>query len=138
MTEGVAGTITIVAAIILDSAGRLLLVRKRHTTAFMLPGGKIESGEAHLATLARELHEETGCTLEPGAAYLGTHSAAAANEPNYRVEAHLYRAAVHGEVRPRAEIEALLWVDPHDTGDLILAAMAREFALPLARTLTAR
>jgi hypothetical protein len=33
------GTIQIVAALIRDGAGRVLLVRKRGTTAFMQPGG---------------------------------------------------------------------------------------------------
>ncbi len=132
------GKITIAAAIILDESGRILLVRKRNTSAFMLPGGKIETGEAHLATLARELREETGCVLQPGATYLCTPLADAANEPGYLVEAHLYHAAVLGEVRPCAEIEAVLWADPSNPGDLNLAPMAREFALPLARTLAPR
>ena len=39
------GTIEIVAALIRDRAGRVLLVRKRGTTAFMQPGGKRDSGE---------------------------------------------------------------------------------------------
>ena len=37
--------IRIVAAVIVDEAGRLLLVRKRGTQAFMQPGGKIAPGE---------------------------------------------------------------------------------------------
>jgi 8-oxo-dGTP pyrophosphatase MutT (NUDIX family) len=40
-----AGTIKVVAALISDDAGRVLLVRKRGTTAFMQPGGKRDAGE---------------------------------------------------------------------------------------------
>ena len=42
----VAGTIEIVAALIRDDAGRVLLVRKRGTTAFMQPGGKRDFASA--------------------------------------------------------------------------------------------
>ena len=48
------------AAVITDDAGRLLLVRKTGTTAFMQPGGKPELGESASQTLSRELAEELG------------------------------------------------------------------------------
>lgn len=50
--------ISIVAAVAINSEGRLLLVRKRGTTAFMQPGGKLEPKESHTAALCRELAEE--------------------------------------------------------------------------------
>ena len=55
------GTIEIVAALIRDDAGRVLLVRKRGTTAFMQPGGKRDAGEDDAAALMREIGEELGC-----------------------------------------------------------------------------
>ena len=55
--------IDIVAALIRDPAGRVLLVRKRGTTAFMQPGGKRDSGEDDFTALAREIDEELGCRL---------------------------------------------------------------------------
>jgi len=57
------GTIRIVAALIRDEAGRVLLVRKRGTTAFMQPGGKRDPGEDDMAALAREIAEELGCCM---------------------------------------------------------------------------
>ena len=48
----------IAVALLTDAAGRLFLVRKRNTAAFMQPGGKIEAGEDALATLRRELHAD--------------------------------------------------------------------------------
>ena len=46
--------IRVAAAVVTDDAGRFLLVRKRGTTAFMQPGGKIEPGEDPRAALVRE------------------------------------------------------------------------------------
>ena len=46
--------IIIAAAIITDSQGRCLLVRKRGTEYFMQPGGKPEIGETPHAALIRE------------------------------------------------------------------------------------
>ena len=62
-----ARTIRIAAAIIRDDGGRLLLVRKRGTKAFMQAGGKIEPGELPAAALARELREELGIVVDAGA-----------------------------------------------------------------------
>ena len=58
-----AGTIKIVAALIRDDAGRVLLVRKRGTIAFMQPGGKRDPGEDDMTALAREIAEELGCCV---------------------------------------------------------------------------
>lgn len=55
--------IRIVAAVILNSAGELLLVRKRGTRMFMQPGGKFEPGETSEQALIRELREELGFEL---------------------------------------------------------------------------
>lgn len=49
--------IRISAAVIVDAEGRILVVRKRGTTAFMQPGGKIDPGETALAAVRRELVE---------------------------------------------------------------------------------
>ena len=51
-------TLHIAAACLFDEQGRLLLVRKRNTRFFMLPGGKREADEDALSALERELLEE--------------------------------------------------------------------------------
>jgi len=126
--------IRIVAATIRDDAGRLLLVRKQGTQAFMLPGGKREPQEDDAATLARELHEELGCTLRPGSLrYLTTLSAPAANEPGHMVEAALYTVALVGTPSVSAEIAELRWIDLDPPPDLPLAPLARDGVIPLLR-----
>ena len=100
------GTIKIVAALIRDDAGRVLLVRKRGTAAFMQPGGKRDVGEDDIAALSREISEELGCGLVPASVRsLGEFDAAAANEPGFRVEANLYRVDVAGDITPSQEID---------------------------------
>jgi 8-oxo-dGTP pyrophosphatase MutT (NUDIX family) len=73
--------IRIAAALIDDGEGRLLLVRKAGTAAFMQAGGKIEGGEAAESALHRELGEELNWTPDCAPAFLGTFTAPAANEP---------------------------------------------------------
>ena len=133
-------TIDIVAAVIRDEAGRVLLVRKRGTTAFMQPGGKRDPGEYDSETLAREIDEELGCQLVPGSIRpLGEFDAISANEPGFRVRASLYEIAVAGDIAPKAEIETMLWIDPAAPADIPLAPLTRDHVLPLAmRTNAAR
>ena len=125
--------IGIVAAMIRDGEGRVLLVRKRGAQVFQQPGGKRDPGDRDdLHTLARELREELGCVMRrDGAKLLGRFSAPAANEPDCVVEAVVYEVAIDGPCAARAEIEALHWVDPADPGDLPIARLSREQLLPL-------
>jgi len=127
--------IRVVAALIVgEPQGRVLLVRKRGTRAFMQPGGKREPDESDLDALARELREELGCKFAPSAAvFEGLFTAESANEPGHAVEAALYRIRLLQGVRPRAEIEEIVWVDPRNAGDLELAPLTRQFVLPLAQ-----
>jgi len=57
--------IRIVAALVQDEYGRVLLVRKRGTQAFMQPGGKLRDSESDLVALERELTEELMCSVRP-------------------------------------------------------------------------
>ncbi|MGF7239588.1 MAG: NUDIX hydrolase [Frankia sp.] len=57
--------LTAVAGMIFDGAGRLLLTEVA-ARGHDLPGGHAEPGERPLATLRREVREETGLRLPPG------------------------------------------------------------------------
>lgn len=126
--------ISIVAALIRDEAGRLLLVRKRGTSAFMQPGGKRDAGESDVAALTREIDEELGCSVIAGSVRsLGLFDAPAANEPGFRVKAAVYAVDVDGPVMPQAEIEEAVWADAAMLSQLQLAPLTRDHVLPLAR-----
>ncbi|RLK52760.1 NUDIX hydrolase [Microbacterium telephonicum] len=123
--------IRVSAAVILDADDRLLLVRKRGTTAFMQPGGKPEPGEDAAQTLARELDEEIGIRLDPAHLRpLGEYRAHAANEPGFVVVADVFVADI-GDAEPviAAEIEELRWARRSDADDIEIAPLAREYFL---------
>jgi 8-oxo-dGTP diphosphatase len=125
--------ISVVAALIRDDAGRMLVVRKRGTEAFMQPGGKRDAGEDDLAALDREIGEELGCRMVPGSARsLGQFDCPAANEPGWRVQASVYAVNVRGAVVPQAEIAEVLWIDPLAPASIVLAPLTRDHVLPLA------
>ena len=125
--------ISVVAALIRDQEGRVLLVRKRGTAAFMQPGGKRDAGESDVAALSREIVEELGCrVLANSARSLGVFDCAAANEPGFQVRAAVYAVDIEGAVQPQAEIDQVVWVDPRALPDLPLAPLTRDHVLPLA------
>ncbi|EJM28973.1 NUDIX hydrolase [Pseudomonas sp. GM25] len=126
--------IRIAAALLLNPDGQTLLVRKRGTTAFMQPGGKIEPHELPVHALARELEEELGLVIDPEqASFLGQFSAPAANEPGFVVQAEIFQLTIDTEVSPAAEIEEVIWIDPATDGDVVLAPLTRDLILPFYR-----
>ncbi|CDG39063.1 MULTISPECIES: NUDIX hydrolase [Asaia] len=129
--------ITIAAALLHDGAGRLLLVRKRGTQAFMQPGGKIEPGETPLAALLREIDEELGIQPEARSChFIRQIEAPAANEPGHVVRANLFALPWSGPIIIAAEIEEACWVTPEEAQGLILAPLTREYVLPLHASLS--
>jgi uncharacterized protein (TIGR00730 family) len=131
--------IRIVAALAQDELGRVLLVRKKGTRAFMQPGGKLQDSESHLVALERELGEELRCSVRPGSSvFLGTFAAPAANESNCLVEAALYGVELVGPISAAPEIDEVAWADPYCFDEIELAPLTREKVLPLAARLFAR
>src|SRR3569623_1931471 len=64
------GTIACVGGLAYDEAGRLLLVQRANEPGrglWSVPGGRVEPGEDDAAALVREMHEETGLLVTPGA-----------------------------------------------------------------------
>ncbi len=121
--------ITVVGALISDAYGAILTVRKRGTSRFMLPGGKLEPGEDELSALARELGEELGITLR-SASHFGRFSAPAANEPGATVRSSCYVVEVEGEIAIQSEIEEMAWIDPKAPSELPIAPLLLREILP--------
>ena len=110
---------------------RLLVVRKKGTSSYILPGGKPENGEDDLQALAREIEEELGCQLNPATiVFLGCFSDAAADMVNTTVTVRLYTAQLVGDPSPQSEIENLKWFCPNAESGSSLAPSLQNHIVP--------
>lgn len=122
----------IAVALVSRSDGRTVLARKRGTTTFIQPGGKIEPGERPIDAVCREVREELGLRITPGElTFVGTFDGPAVNEPGCSVVAHAFRITTDATVHAAAEIEELMWIDPAEPGDRSIAPLTRDRFLPL-------
>jgi 8-oxo-dGTP diphosphatase len=121
----------VVAALVRDAAGRVLLTQRRADQPmplkWELPGGKIEPGEAPTAALAREVEEELGCLAEVGTIdEVIFHPYA-----DFDLLMLVYRCTLRGTPRAR-EVAALAWVAPSELGGYDLLPADRPLADRLA------
>jgi 8-oxo-dGTP diphosphatase len=132
-----APVIRIVAAVILNADGHLLLVRKRDTATFMQPGGKFEPGETSEEALSRELREELGFQLTANDfQYVGRFRAVAANEVGHVVDCDVHFTVVEAVGVAAAEIEELRWIDPLTFDDIALAPLTSKVMRPYILTMS--
>ncbi|WCG84435.1 NUDIX hydrolase [Pectobacterium sp. A5351] len=129
--------IRIASAIITDAFGRCLLVRKRGTTHFIQPGGKMEPGESPVTALLRELQEELNLNLGgQDFSYVGHFTDEAINEPGCVVIAEIYHSAIAAtDFQPAAEIEEVIWYSPDSPQPVLLAPLTENHLMPLVATL---
>jgi len=103
----------VVAGLIADDAGRVLLTQRRADQSlplqWELPGGKVEPGEAPVGALARELAEEIGVEVEVGRIWDVLFHA----YPAFDLVMLVYRCRIVAGAMPRAvEVADLHWVAP--------------------------
>ena len=124
----------VVAAVIADAAGRILLARRGpggvHGGLWEFPGGKVEAGETPARALARELTEELGVEVAVGESFLTVDHA----YPHVHILLDAYRCRIEAG-RPQAlDCAEVRWVE---TPDLHRYPMP-EADLPIARLLERR
>jgi 8-oxo-dGTP diphosphatase len=103
----------VVAALVADSRGQVLLTQRRADQALPLywefPGGKIETGEAPQVALAREIKEELGVVVEVGRIWDVVFHA----YPEYDVYMLVFRCVLAAGAAPTpVEVKDLAWVAP--------------------------
>jgi 8-oxo-dGTP diphosphatase len=107
---------TVVAAVIRDDEGRVLLARRpegRHMGGLWeFPGGKLLGDESPAAGLARELDEELGVQIEVGAPI----TFAVHEEPGLRILLLFYEATITNGSPRSLEGQAIAWVPPSELG----------------------
>jgi ADP-ribose pyrophosphatase YjhB (NUDIX family) len=107
---------SVVAAVISDDAGRLLLCQLRlGHVLWGLPGGRIRRGESPVHAVIRDVREETGTEIEIFdlvGLYQLTGDGCGDALPD--VVVHVFRGRLHGEVAVNApgRISRLSWHDP--------------------------
>jgi 8-oxo-dGTP diphosphatase len=109
----------VVAGLIVDDAGRVLVTQRRADQALPLqwefPGGKLESGESPEVALARELAEELGVRAEIGRIWDALFHA----YPDFDLLMLVYRCRLAPGDLPRClEVADLVWRPPDQLGDL--------------------
>jgi len=129
--DGTRGRKLVVAALIANDRGEVLITQRRADQALPLawefPGGKVEPGEAPEVALRREIAEELGVPVEVGRVYDVMFHA----YPDYDVYMLVYRCRILDGAVPRPlEVKDLAWVPPPE--------LARYPILPADAPLVAR
>ena len=129
-------TMTVVAAALVDEAGRVLLQQRRPDRSMAglweFPGGKVETGELPEAALARELEEELGIRVEPAALAPACFASAPVGDCHMVLLLYVCRRWT-GAPRP-LDASALEWVRPADMAGLAMPPADRPL-IPLLEAL---
>ncbi|NLT55293.1 MAG: NUDIX domain-containing protein [Actinomycetales bacterium] len=120
-------------AVVVDDAGRLLLIHRTDNDNWSLPGGAMDLGESLPETAVREVREETGIDCEiTGLVGIYTdpkHVLLYTSDGEVRQEFSVVftARAVGGQPTPSSESRAVEWVDREDV-----------LALPMHRSMRLR
>ena len=117
MTLGVRG-------VVIDSQGRMLVVRQTYTNGWIFPGGGVERGETALEALARELHEEAAVRLRGVPVMHGLFSNHA-HFPGDHVAVYIVRDYEEEPWNPSMEISARAFLAPDEIRQDCSDAMKR-------------
>ena len=112
-------------ALVLDEAGRVLLVRHGYQPGWQLPGGGVDPGETPEAAIRRELAEEVG--LAGGRVQLVGHYA----RKLLWIGPLVVLSRVEGAgiaFRPGFEVREIFWADPAAPPPGLTPATARRLA----------
>ncbi len=106
-----------VAAVVLDDAGRVLLIQRTDNDLWAIPGGAQDVGETTTAAAVREVREETGLDVEVTGLvgiYSDPRHVIAYDDGEVRQEFSICLRAhpVGGQLAPGSESRHVHWVEP--------------------------
>ena len=115
-------------AVIRDN--KLLVVRKKGSRDFLMPGGKPERDESVVEALRRELLEEIGCSVDDNSLSLLGHFEDFTSDGKSRVAIDLFAGEIVGEPKASTEIEELLWISAADAINPFITPIIKKQILP--------
>lgn len=111
---------------------KLLLCMKNGV--YIIPGGRLEKGEGHIACLKRELMEELRVELDTYK-YFRVFEGDASLDPGEKLLMETYLITFTGKPTPSREIEKIAYVNSKNEDNLLLGAVAEHQVIPeLLRT----
>lgn len=114
ITDPDVGTTIVVAAVIRDTVGRILLAKRPEGVhmggLWEFPGGKVNDGESPVVALERELAEELALSARIGAPL----TFAVHEEPGLRILLLFYEVSIGGSEPKPLEGQEVRWVEPGD------------------------
>jgi len=126
-------TLQLAGALIIDDLNRLLVVKKKGSPYYMMPGGKIDLDERPDEALVRELKEELAIDVAiDDLELIGCHQTFAANEKGTLVYGTVFRVPLEDFVRlkPQAEIQEIHWYTETDYENYLSAHLLSQFTIP--------
>jgi 8-oxo-dGTP pyrophosphatase MutT (NUDIX family) len=123
-----------VSAVIFDTAGRILFMKRKHGDYWCLPGGRMDMDESASECCVRETLEETGLeTRVVRLISLNTDPASIVHYPDGNVHRSFVLCfeaeIVGGAIAEGSESEGFRWVGPEDLDSLTLIPDSRRNAL---------
>jgi len=119
-----------VAAVVLDDAGRVLMIQRTDNDFWAIPGGAQEIGETTTEAAVREIREETGLDVEVTSLvgiYSDPRHVIAYDDGEVRQEFSIcFRARpIGGQPTPSSESKQVYWIEPTHLADLTIHPSVR-------------
>lgn len=121
-------------AIIINSEGRMLIVKPKNKDFWLFVGGKIEEGETPEEALEREIKEELDANLKGFPIFYmeSPIEAAAGDKLGRTIQIKIFTVELDREPEPSSEIEKIHWIskEEFEKEEFLLGSILGEHVIP--------